>query len=378
MMKFPDSEIISLLNENLAFNLAESTAQDLQVGDLITPEIFDRLKNLRLGYGASQGNDELRAEIAESLEVSAQNVLITNGAAAAIFLTALTLCNADDEVVTVTPNFPPTLDIISAIGAERRTVKLSFEQGYRLTPDALSDCLSARTKLVILVSPHNPSGVAMSAKDVAVISEMVSARCPEAWLLIDETYREATYGNESKIETFANLSGRVMTTASFSKCHGAPGLRVGWLTCHSHELMQQLVLAKLNTVISCSVVDELLALEIFRQRHLLLKTRQTLLGEAVEIAADWVSRNSRYVEWVRPDAGALCCVRLRPDVFDTAAVTKFYRQARLNQIQLASGSWFGEDNRVFRLGFGYLSKPDFKQALAKLSQTIDAVFSYEC
>jgi DNA-binding transcriptional MocR family regulator len=80
---------------------------------------------------------------------------------------------------------------------------------------------------------------------------------------------------------------------------------------------------------------------------------------------------------VRPDAGALCCVRLRPDVFDTAAVTEFYRQARLNQIQLASGSWFGEDNRVFRLGFGYLSKPDFKQALAKLSQTIDAVFSYE-
>lgn len=111
----------------LGFQLAESTAQDLQVGDLITPEIFDRIKNLRRGYGASQGNNELRAEIAESLEVSAQNVLITNGASAAIFLTALTFCHTIDEVVTVTPNFPPTLDIIPAIGAERRAVKLSFE-----------------------------------------------------------------------------------------------------------------------------------------------------------------------------------------------------------------------------------------------------------
>ena len=230
--------------------------------------------------------------------------MITNGAAAAIFLTVLILCNTNDEVVTVTPNFPPTLDIISAIGAERRTVKLSFEQGYRLTPEALSGCLSARTKLVILVSPHNPSGVVMSVQDFAAISEMVSARCPEAWLLVDETYREATYGNEPKIETFANLSERVITTASFSKCHGAPGLRVGWLTCHSPELMRQLVLAKLNTVISCSVIDELLALEVFRQRHSLLKARQTLLAEAVELTAEWISQNSRRLEWGAPRRGS--------------------------------------------------------------------------
>lgn len=374
MEKFPYNEIITLLDENLAYNLAESTAQDLQVGDLITPEFFDRFNNLRLGYGASQGSDELRTLIAESLQISAQNILITNGAAAAIFLTVLVLCNAGDEVITVTPNFPPTLDIISAIGAVRRTVKLSFEQGYRLTANDVSGYLSPRTKLVILVSPHNPSGAAMPAGDVAMISEMVAAKCPEAWLLIDETYREATYGDESKIETFANLSERVLTTASFSKCHGAPGLRVGWLTCHSPELMQQLVLAKLNTVISCSVIDELFALEVFRQRHLILKTRQTLLAEAVELTADWISQNDRFLEWVRPGAGGLCCVRLRPDIFDPAAVSKFYRQARINQVQLASGSWFSEDERIFRLGFGYLPQPIFKHALAKLSQTIDAVF----
>ena len=373
MIKFPHNEIISLLDENLRFNLAESTAQDLTVGDILTDEVLERLRHLRLGYGSSQGNSELRRELAKHLELSPEDVLLTNGAVAAIFLTVFVLCQPGDEVVTVTPNFPPTLDIIPALGAQRRVVKLSFDEKYRLTAETLVEYLSERTKLIILATPHNPSGVAMPIEEINKILALVKEKCPDAWLLIDETYREATYGNESDIKSASNLSNRIITTASFSKCHGAPGLRVGWLTCHSTELMRQLALAKLNTVISCSVIDELFATEVFRQRHSILKTRQTLLAEAVELTADWISQNDRRLEWVRPDAGALCCVRLRPDIFDSAAVTKFYRQARINQVQLASGGWFSEDDRVFRLGFGYLPQPNFKHALAKLSQTIDEV-----
>ena len=374
MIKFPHNEIISLLDENLRFNLAESTAQDLTVGDILTDEVLERLRHLRLGYGSSQGSSELRRELAKHLELSPEDVLLTNGAVAAIFLTVFVLCQPGDEVVTVTPNFPPTLDIIPALGAQRRVVKLSFDEKYRLTAETLVEYLSERTKLIILATPHNPSGVAMPIEEINKILALVKEKCPDAWLLIDETYREATYGNESDIKSASNLSNRIITTASFSKCHGAPGLRVGWLTCHSTELMRQLALAKLNTVISCSVIDELFATEVFRQRHSILKTRQTLLAEAVELTADWISQNDRRLEWVRPDAGALCCVRLRPDIFDSAAVTKFYRQARINQVQIASGRWFSEDDRVFRLGFGYLPQPNFKQALAKLSQTIDEVF----
>ena len=374
MIKFPHNEIISLLDENLRFNLAESTAQDLTVGDILTDEVLERLRHLRLGYGSSQGNSELRRELAKHLELLPEDVLLTNGAVAAIFLTVFVLCQPGDEVVTVTPNFPPTLDIIPALGAQRRVVKLSFDEKYRLTAETLVEYLSERTKLIILATPHNPSGVAMPIEEINKILALVKEKCPDAWLLIDETYREATYGNESDIKSASNLSNRIITTASFSKCHGAPGLRVGWLTCHSTELMRQLALAKLNTVISCSVIDELFATEVFRQRHSILKTRQTLLAQAVELTADWISQNDRRLEWVRPDAGALCCVRLRPDIFDSAAVTKFYRQARINQVQIASGRWFSEDDRVFRLGFGYLPQPNFKQALAKLSQTIDEVF----
>jgi len=375
MTKFPHNDIISLLDENLRFNLAESTAQDLAVGDILTDEVVERLKQLRLGYGSSQGNSELRRELAKHLELSPENVLLTNGAVAAIFLTTFVLCQSGDEVVTVAPNFPPTLDIISALGAQRRVVKLSFDEQYRLTVEPIVECLSEKTKLIILATPHNPSGVAMPIEKINNILALVEEKCPDAWLMIDETYREATYGNESGIKSAANLSNRIITTASFSKCHGAPGLRVGWLTCQSNELMKQLVLAKMNTVISCSVVDELLALEVFRRRTDILNARRKVLNEAFELTSDWVRQNGEYVEWVRPEAGALCCIRLRESIFNDSSLNEFIGQLRSHQLQLASGIWFSDDSRVFRLGFGYLPVTEFKLALAALSNLLKTVVS---
>lgn len=375
MIKFPHNEIISLLDENLRFNLAESTSQDLAVGDILTDEGLERLGQLRLGYGSSQGSSELRGELAKHLELSPEDVLLTNGAVAAIFLTTFVLCEAGDEVVTVAPNFPPTLDIIPALGAQRRVVKLTFDEKYCLTAETLAEYLSEKTKLIVLATPHNPSGVAIPIEEIKNILAFVEEKCSEAWLMIDETYREATYGNESGIKSASNLSNRIITTASFSKCHGAPGLRVGWLTCQSNELMKQLVLAKMNTVISCSVVDELLALEVFRHRKNILNARRKVLHEAVELTSDWVRQNSEYVEWVRPEAGALCCIRLRESIFNDNSLNEFIRQSRSHQLQLAFGTWFSDDARIFRLGFGYLPITEFKLALAALSNLLKTVVS---
>src|SRR2546429_73613 len=158
MPKFPENGIISLLDENLTYNLAESTAANLLLGDIFSSQLQDTLKHLQLGYGSSRGNEELRREIAKRLEVSPDFVLITNGATASLFLSAFVLCEPSDEVVTVSPNFPPILDVISALGVRCRTVKLLFEEQYCLSLGRLEQKLSPQTKLVILITPHNPSG----------------------------------------------------------------------------------------------------------------------------------------------------------------------------------------------------------------------------
>ena len=86
-----------------------------------------------------------------------------------------------------------------------------------------------------------------------------------------------------------------------------------------------------------------------------------------------MSRHEDYVEWVRPQGGALCCVRLRPNLYDETRVTDFYREARSYEVQVADGAWFGEADRIFRLGFGFLPLPHLELALAALSRTLKAV-----
>lgn len=371
-MKFPPNGILSLLDENLTYNLAESTAQDLRLGDLLDGGTVEELMGLRLGYGSSKGHAALREVIARALSVGPDSVLITNGAAAGLFLTTFILCGAGDEVVTTTPNFPPILDVIKAVGARLVSLPLSFDRGYKLELDELRAALSPRTRLVILATPHNPSGVAMSQGELREVVGLMSERCPAAYLLVDETYRDATYAGDPEKPTAAGASPKVMTTASLSKCHGAAGLRIGWLTCQDPSLMEQLVLGKMNTFISCSVVDERLALEVLKRADGILAERQSLMRDALVKVERWAGAESEYVEWVRPEGGALCCVRLRRDRFDEPSVRRFNEEVKRQEAQIGRGSWFGEEDRVFRLGFGFLPLSQLDSALGALSRALRA------
>ena len=127
------------------------------------------------------------------------------------------------------------------------------------------------------------------------------------------------------------------------------------------------MLGKFNTVISCSPVDEALALKLLEQPDHIISARRRLLAEGLARTASWVRDNGNLVEWIRPDAGALCCVRLKPSIFDDVAVLRFYDMLAGAGIRVANGKWFGEDARVFRLGFGFLAIPDLQAALEALA-----------
>jgi len=86
--------------------------------------------------------------------------------------------------------------------------------------------------------------------------------------------------------------------------------------------------------------------------------------------AAWVRENEEFVEWVQPDAGALCCVRLKPAVFTDDAVSRFYDALAREGVRVANGSWFGDEARVFRVGFGLLSTPDLTVALTGLAAAL--------
>ena len=371
--RFPYNEIISLLDVNRPFNLAESTSQDLTVGDVLDLAGPETLRSLKLGYGRSAGSEELRQEIAKACKVPAEHVVTTQGTALGLFLLAFETCRPGDEAVLVTPCFPPSRDCLLGAGITVREVKLTFENNFQLDPDTLAASLSPKTKLVSLASPQNPSGVRTSRVTVEKILELLEARAPQAILFIDETYREATYGNDAVSESFAGMHPRIVTSASVSKALGAPGLRTGWLTVADADLRSRLVIAKMNTVISGSVLDEALASALLRHRESVLRPRRQLLAQGLTELAAWCEHEHQRIEWIRPDGGALCCVRLRADKFDAAAISRFWDLLPQHELQLASGAWFGESDRVFRLGFGYLPPGRLGLALSALSAVLDTV-----
>ncbi len=135
-----------------------------------------------------------------------------------------------------------------------------------------------------------------------VALELMAETCPTAYLVIDETYREAAYADNPVAETALGLGRKVVSVASLSKCHGAPGLRIGWAITRCAALHQQLAVAKFNTIVSCPRVEEALALRLFEHCVPILAERRVLLDAGLQQTAAWVRANADYVEYARVPA----------------------------------------------------------------------------
>lgn len=360
---------MALVEASPRYDLGESYGPHLRVGDLVSPS---DLEGIALGYGSVEGDPELRGLIARANGVTADDVVLTIGGMHGLFLSAFILCEKGDEVVTTAPLFPPARGALEAVGATLRILPVAFDDGYRPDLAGLRALLSARTRLVSLASPQNPSGVAIPPETIAGLLAAMAEICPGAALVLDETYREARYG-DAPAAGAAGLSPKVISIASLSKAHGAPGLRLGWAITRDAGLRAQLALGKFNSVVCCSPVDEALALAILRQGDRIIAERAAILRDGLDRTAAWVAQNAAAVDWVRPDAGAICCIRLKRQLFDAAAIARFHAELAREEVRVAKGGWFDDEAHVFRLGFGFMPMADLDAALRGLTAALRRV-----
>ena len=262
------------------------------------------------------------------------------------------------------------LDAVRGLGATVSMVPTRFEDRYRIDLDAFRDKLSARTRLVLFASPQNPSGVSITPGEIGEMLDAMARRCPEAILLVDETYREATYGSAPAAATFAGLSERLVTCASLSKAYGTPGLRIGWLTVPDPRLREQLRLAKFNSSICCGALDEFLAARLLARADQLLRSRGALLADARATVGRWVGDQEGRLQWLPPEAGAFCCARLNPDTFGPAGVHRFYDRLAERRTAVAPGPWFGDSVQVMRIGLAYETGGRLEKALEVISDAL--------
>jgi aspartate/methionine/tyrosine aminotransferase len=199
-------------------------------------------------YGPTQGYPDLREAIADyvsrtrNIRVGPEHVAVVPGGKPIIFFPMLALLEPGDEVLYPNPGFPIYESMIRFLGAVPVPLPLVEERGFALDLDLLRDRLSDRTRLLILNSPHNPTGGVLSRQDVEAIAEMVRDR--DLMVLSDEIYSRIYYDEPPfSIASVPGMLEKTIILDGFSKTYAMTGWRIGygvmptWLVAAVNRLM---------------------------------------------------------------------------------------------------------------------------------------------
>jgi aspartate/methionine/tyrosine aminotransferase len=211
----------------------------LSVGDpdLDTPApVLERaIERLRAGdthYTPATGRQHLREAIAASHHartgqpVGAANVIFLAGAQNALFVASLCIAAPGDEVIALEPLYPSYPATLEISGARMVRVAAPAARGFRVDLEKLEAAITPRTRALFFATPNNPSGVILSAAELAVIGDL--ARRHSLWVVADEVYAGLAPGGRVP-SLAAELPDQVVTISSLSKTHSMPGWRAGWL-----------------------------------------------------------------------------------------------------------------------------------------------------
>lgn len=148
-------------------------------------------------YTAAAGIPALREAIARHIsrsrgvEVGPEQVVVTPGAKPIMFFVILALLGAGDEAIYPNPGFPIYESMINFVGARPVALPLREENDFRFDPDEFRRLVTGRTRLVILNSPHNPTGGVLTREDLALVAEVAQER--DLMVLSDEIYEQILY-----------------------------------------------------------------------------------------------------------------------------------------------------------------------------------------
>jgi arginine:pyruvate transaminase len=187
----------------------------------------------RTRYSNGRGEPQLLKALAEKYTKRTGRVMSQNnfccmpGTQTALYAVMTALVESGDEVIVGDPLYATYDGIISATGATRVSVPLDPRNGFHLKAQDLEKAITPRTKVLLLNSPHNPTGAVLSADEIYAIAEVCERH--DLWIVSDEVYEDlifdAKFASPFDVERFAN---RTIAVSSISKSHAAPGFRSGW------------------------------------------------------------------------------------------------------------------------------------------------------
>jgi aspartate/methionine/tyrosine aminotransferase len=339
---------------HVRFDIAESGILPLSTEDLLAFEpaadrdrVLAGLLKLPLGYSEARGTEALRRTLAATYtRGDADSILVTTGAIEANFLLFNVLLAPGDHVIAPYPAYQQLFSVPRAIGCDVGLWHVGPDTGYRYDVDALERLITPRTKLIVVNTPHNPTGAMLSPSAAARVYALADS--VGATVIGDEAYRWlAVPDGEPFAPPFFNLGPRGISVGTLSKPFGLPGLRIGWIA-GPPELIQQCWGYRDYVSLSPGKLNDALAQLALKHLDKIVDRNRRIITANLATARAFMAERANFLSWTPPRGGLLALLKYDLPIDSLPLADKL---ATEYSVMLAPGSAFGYEGHL-RLGIG--------------------------
>jgi aspartate/methionine/tyrosine aminotransferase len=337
------------------FNLAASTGPAWTVNEILAladDETRHRFLNHKLVYGRPSGSDTLREAIAEMQSVPVETVQIVTGASEALAALMWLAAEPGANVIVPLPGFTTFSALPESLGLETRFYRLRRENGFRIDPDEIRRLTDSKTKLILVNSPHNPTGSTTSNEEMKALHDFSADHGIQ--LVSDEVYHPIYHGRQS--QSAARLP-HATVIADLSKAFSIAGVRTGWMIEHDDRRRQQYWTARAYFSICNTTTGEILSEVAIRKRDVVLGKAQETASKNLKLLELFMAEHQDVLSWIPPQGGMTAF----PWLVNGENSRPFCQAAVEKGILLAPGDCFDTPSH-FRLGFA-AAGDNFSKAL---------------
>jgi aspartate/methionine/tyrosine aminotransferase len=340
---------------DIEFNLAASTGPTWTVNDILAladDETRYRFLNHNLVYSRPAGADSLREAIAEMQSVPVESVQIMTGASEALLALMWLAAEPGANVIIPLPGFTTFSALPESLGLETRFYRVRRENGFGIDPDEIKRLADSKTKLILVNSPHNPTGATIGDGEMEALHDFTAERGIQ--LVSDEVYHPIYHGRQMK--SAARLP-HATVIADLSKAFSIAGVRTGWMIEHDPQRRQQYWTARAYFSISNTTTGEILSEIAIRKRDVVLGKTQEAATRNLKLLEHFMADHRDVLGWIPPQGGMTAF----PWLVSGENERPFCQAATERGILLAPGDCFDAPSH-FRLGFA-AAGDNFSKAL---------------
>ncbi len=333
-------------------------------------DAYNNFISLWLGYTESRGNPQLRKEISTLYRnINPNEILVHAGAEEAIFNFMNVALEAGDQVIVHTPYYQSLGEIAHSIGAEVIEWQGDPNDHWNLDLQFLKDHLSNKIKVVVINTPHNPTGYFPNSEFIRELSKLTDKH---GFLIFsDEVYRGLEHDPSNQLPSLSDLTDNAISLGVMSKTYGLPGLRIGWIATQNKQIYALMANFKDYTTICNSAPSEFLATLALKHADKIVKRNLQIIRSNLGKLNTFFSKHDTLFKWQAPIAGPIAF----PEYL-AGPVGSFCNNVLSNTgVLLLPGTLYNEEYNFFRIGFGRQNMSDGLQRLDEYcSKITDKLF----